>query len=100
MRAYRIRSRQTIAPFGDEVRDLYVGVDPIHVWQEQALAACGIDLSDIDDPALATERPCFLFFDDNYFTEMALRQFVADALSAKADVAMAMPDSAVMRAHR
>lgn len=100
MRAYRIRSRQTIHPFGDEVRDLFVGVETIARWQENAAAACGLELEDIDEPSAAVARPCILFFDDIYFTEMALRQFVADAMSQKSDVALSMPDSLVMRAHR
>lgn len=100
MKAYRARSRSTIAPFGDEVRDLYVGTGTIAEWQENAVKACGLELEDVEDPSQATERPCFLFYDDVFFTEMALRQFVADAMNEKKDVALSMPDSAVMRAHR
>jgi hypothetical protein len=100
MYAYRARSRQTIAPYGDETRDLYVGASSIAEWQESAVRACGLELREIEDVNDATERPCFLFYDDVFFTEMALRQFVADAMNEKKDVALSMPDSAVMRAHR
>src|SRR5688572_17081507 len=100
MRAYRVKSGNTIEPFGDETRDLYIGDRAISRWQEEVLSACGLELSDLVDPAEAKERPCVVFFDDVFFTEMALRQFLADAMNKREDVALAMPDSAVMRAHR
>src|SRR5262245_50377859 len=93
-------SKRPIAPFGDEARDLFVGAQTIAAWQEAGVRACGLELTDVDEPRAATERPCFLFYDDLFFTEMALRQFIAAALAEKDDVAWAMPDSAAMRAHR
>jgi acetyltransferase-like isoleucine patch superfamily enzyme len=100
VRAYRVRSRTAIAPFGDEARDLYVGTETIAASHERIFTACGVELEDVEDLELIKARPAIVFFDDVYFTEMALRQFLADAMGARADVALAMPDSAVMRAHR
>jgi acetyltransferase-like isoleucine patch superfamily enzyme len=98
MRAYRIASDRRIAPFGDRVRDLYVGTETIAEWQARAASACGLDLTEIERVESATERPCLVFMDDVFFTEMALRQFVAEVMVEKKDARLAVPESAVLRA--
>lgn len=97
MRAYRVASGTRIAPFGDPARALHVGVDPLEVWQAKAVEACGLALTDVASEEEAKERPCLLFYDDVFFTEMALRNFVADVLSAKEDAAMALPATGVWK---
>src|SRR5215472_6916630 len=98
MRAYRIPSEWRIAPFGDLVRDLYVGTGTIAEWQARAAASCGLVLTDVAAVEDAKERPAIVFSDDVFFTEMALRQFVARMMSEPIDARLAVPDSATLRA--
>lgn len=100
MRAYRLASDHRIAPFGDLARDLYVGVKTIDRWQRDACAACGLELADAAGLDEAVERPAIVFSDGVFFTEMALRQFVASVMGKSEDARLAMPDSAVLRAWR
>ncbi|MCC7384789.1 MAG: hypothetical protein IT384_23270 [Deltaproteobacteria bacterium] len=95
MRAYRLRSGRTIAPFGDSVRDLHVATKTIGEWQVEACRACGLELIDIDSVSEIRETPAVAFWDDVFFTEMALRQFVADCASGGEEAQLAMPDSPV-----
>ena len=98
MRAYRVASGQRVEPFGDLARDLHIATRTLDDWQRSACGACDLELTDIDDLAAAAERPCVLFYDNVFFTEMALRNFVADTLRSTEDVAMAMPASFAVRA--
>jgi acetyltransferase-like isoleucine patch superfamily enzyme len=95
VKAYRVRTGRTIAPFQDPVRDLFVGARTIADWQEAAVRGAGLDLTEVDAAAEAKERPCVLFHDDVFFTEMALRNFLADAMGAKGDVALAVDAAAL-----
>lgn len=98
MRVYRKRSGRRLSPFGDEVRDLYVAERPVGVWQSDAVKAAGFSLMEIEDLAEVTERPAVVFSDDVWFSEMALRQFLADARAQGGDRVVAMPASAAARA--
>jgi carbonic anhydrase/acetyltransferase-like protein (isoleucine patch superfamily) len=100
VRAYRVASGRTIAPFGDRVRDLCVGARQIASWQEDACKACGLELADVADLVEANERPALIFFDDHFFTEMALRQLMASVMSDKSDAALGVRDSAILRTTR
>lgn len=97
MRAYRVKSAGTIAPFGDPARHLVVGVQRIDVWQAQACRAAGLELVDVDDVG-AVQGPAFVFWDDVFFSEMALRQFVADCMRRSGLSILALPDSPASRA--
>lgn len=100
MHAYRIASGRRIAPFGDEVREIHIGPRTLAAWQDAGCAACGLDVLEVTSVEEARERPCFLFSDDVFFSEMALRQFVADVMKDPADACLAVPDSATLRAWR
>jgi carbonic anhydrase/acetyltransferase-like protein (isoleucine patch superfamily) len=95
---YRLRSRRRISPFGDEARDLYVADRSIGAWQKDAVTAAGFTLTDAETFAEVTARPCVVFSDDVWFTEMALRQFLADARAQPGDRILAMPDGAAAKA--
>jgi carbonic anhydrase/acetyltransferase-like protein (isoleucine patch superfamily) len=96
-RAYRLRTGRTLAPFGDEVRDLFVGTEPVKAWQARAVAACGLELEEIDRPDQARERPCLLFADDVFFTEMALRHFLAAVLRRGGQAQLALESALLER---
>lgn len=98
MRVYRKRSGRRLSPFGDEVRDLYVAERPVGAWQSDAVKAAGFSLVEVDDLSEVTERPAVVFSDDVWFTEMALRQFLADARAHGGDRVVGMPRSAAARA--
>jgi acetyltransferase-like isoleucine patch superfamily enzyme len=98
VRAYRVASLRRIEPFGDLVRDLYVGTKTIAAWQEEAASACGLELSDVGAIEEARDRPAIVFSDDVFFTEMALRQFVAAVMAKDGDARIALRDSAILRA--
>ena len=98
MRAYRVRSGRVIAPFLDEARDLWVGTETLAAWQEAAVRGAGLELEEIATPEEATERPCVIFWDDVFFTEMALRAFLADVLRSADDTTLALPASPLTRA--
>ncbi|MCK6549069.1 hypothetical protein L6R52_24715 [Myxococcota bacterium] len=89
-----------IPPFGDLARDLYVADATLARWQEDACRACGLDVVDVARLDDVPERPAIAFLDDVFFSEMALRQFVAAVLGAKEDSCLAVRDSAVLRAVR
>lgn len=100
MYAYRVASGRRIAPFGDLARELYIATETLASWQEAACRACGLEVRDVEDPAAATERPALLFSDDVFFTEMALRQFVAAVMGGREDAQLFVPESAALRAVR
>ncbi len=97
MRAYRVATETRIDPFGDPPRRLTIGVHPLERWQADACAACGLELVDVAAPSEAVDRPCVVFFDDVFFTEMALRNFLADVMSRPEDAALALPAGPVAR---
>ncbi len=98
MKAYRVRTERRIAPFGDPARDLFVGVRTLGEWQSSAVRGAGLELEDVDRVADARERPCLLFFDDVFFSEIALRQFLADTLRSTDDTQLALESSPILRA--
>lgn len=98
MKAYRVRTEGRISPFSDPARDLFIGVRTLADWQAAAVKGAGLELVDVDAVEAATDRPCLLFFDDVYFTEMALRQFLADTLTDREDRQIAMADSPILSA--
>jgi acetyltransferase-like isoleucine patch superfamily enzyme len=100
MRAYRVATGRVITPFGDLARALHVADAPLATWQEEACRACGLEVVDVASLADAVERPAIAFLDDVFFSEMALRQFVAGVLHEKTDAVLAVHDSAVLRAVR
>ncbi len=97
MRCYRVASGTRIAPFGDLARDLHVGVRTVAQAQEDAVRACGLELVDVQDPAQITARPALVLYDDVWVSEMALRQFVAEALHATEDLRVAQPAGLVAK---
>jgi hypothetical protein len=97
VRAYRLRTGRTIAPFGDAARDLHVGVRTLSDWQARAVRGAGLELVDVDSID-AVERPCLFFHDDVFFSEMALRQFLADTLKERDTCRLAVEDSPILRA--
>lgn len=97
VRAFRVRSGRVIAPFGDGPRDLVVGTRRIEAWQAAAVRAVGMTLVDVDEVS-AIDGPGLVFWDDVFFTEMALRQFVADTLGRTTLASAALPDSPASRA--
>jgi hypothetical protein len=98
LRCYRVASGRRVAPFGDPVREVHVGLFTLGARQEAAVAACGLPLVDVPALSAVTERPALVLLDDVFVTEMALRQFVAHALSAREDLALAVEDGLVARA--
>lgn len=98
MRAYRVATSTVIEPFGDRPRSLPIAVDALEDWHAAACAACGLELVDVAEVDEAVDRPCVVFFDDVFFTEMALRNFVADVMGRGADAALALPAGPVARA--
>ena len=98
MKAFRIKTDKVVHPFDEAARDLYVATKPIRQWQEDACAACGLNLIEIHDLAQLPDEPGIVFFDDVFFTEMALRHFTADAMTVDEDIALAMPNSHAARA--
>jgi hypothetical protein len=98
MRAYRVASGRRLSPFDEPVRGLHVSTRRIEDWQAAAVRSAGLELVDVEDVAEAVDRPCLVFWDDVFFTEMALRHFLADALSAREERALAMPDSPAVHA--
>lgn len=98
MRCYRVSSGTRIEPFGDLARDLTVGVSTLAEGQARAAAACGLELVDVEDPGAITERPALVLYDDVFVSEMALRQLAAEALGAKADLRLSLPEGLVARA--
>jgi len=93
VQAFRIRTDRVIAPFGEAPRDLYVADRTIAQWQELACKACGLELVECDEIEGLGKVPCIVFFDDVFFTEMALRNFVADAMNSADDIALEMASS-------
>jgi len=98
VRCYRVASGARIAPFGDLARDLHVGVRTVAEAQEAAVRACGLELVDVCDISEVSARPALVFYDDVWFSEMALRQFAAAALGAKEDLALSLPPGMLARA--
>lgn len=98
LRCFRVATGRVVLPFGDPVRDVHVGLTTVGQRQAAAVAACGLELVDVADVAEVSERPALVLFDDVFVTEMALRQFVAQALSAREDLALAMEDGPLARA--
>lgn len=98
MRAYRLPSGRRIAPFGDPVRELHVATKTIAQWQEDACRDAGLELQDADALQQITETPALVFYDDVFFTEMALRGFVADAMSFEQNRALALLDTPLQKA--
>jgi hypothetical protein len=98
MKAYRIASGRRIFPFGDPARDLFIATSPLSVWQEQACRASGLELEDVASLDEVKSSPALAFYDDVFFTEMALRQLVADGRSISKDAAIALPSSPASRA--
>lgn len=98
MRCYRVHSGTRIAPFGDLARDLHIGVRTVAQAQEAAVRACGLELVEVDSLDQVEARPALVFFDDVWFTEMALRQFVAAAMGAREDLVVSIPPGLVARA--
>ena len=98
MRCFRVATGRRIAPFGDPVRDVHVGLTTLGARQAAAVQACGLALVEVEAIAEVTERPAVVLFDDVFVTEMALRHFVARAMSATEDLALAVEDGLVARA--
>ncbi len=98
MQAYRVASGRKIEPFGELARDLYIGVQTLAQWQEQAVQGAGLTLVDVASLNEADARPALVFFDDVFFTEMALRNFLADAMTAQRNLALAVPAAQVLSA--
>lgn len=98
VQVYRVRTGRRIPPFMDEVRDLYVAERAVGAWQADAVKAAGFSLVEIDELEQVTERPAVVFADDVWFSEMALRQFLADARAQGGDRVLAMPAGAAARA--
>lgn len=98
MRAFRLASGRRIAPFGDPVRELHVATQTIDQWQREACRGAGLELTDVTQLGEISAAPAIVFWDDVFFTEMALRQLVADGPSLKHDVALAFPESPLTRA--
>jgi carbonic anhydrase/acetyltransferase-like protein (isoleucine patch superfamily) len=94
VRAIRVKTSRLIAPFGDAPRDLYVATQTVAQWQEQACKACGLQLQDVESVAEIDDQPAIVFFDDVFFSEMALRNFVADAMVTDKNIALAVSPSA------
>ncbi len=97
MRAYRVASGRTIEPFGGEVGALYIGVLSLASWQERVCSALGMVVEDVEAPPVIDEE-ALVFSDHSFFTEMALRHFLADAMAQKGNLRLAMPDSVVQKA--
>lgn len=98
MKAYRVRTEGGIGPYDEPARDLFVGVRTLAEWQASAVKGAGLELVDVEAVDAAAERPCVLFFDDVFFTEMALRQFLADTLTDTEDRQIALADSPILSA--
>jgi carbonic anhydrase/acetyltransferase-like protein (isoleucine patch superfamily) len=98
MRAYRVASGRRIAPFGDLARDLFIATKSLADWQNAACRAAGLELTDVEDLALATERPALVFYDDVFFTEMALRHFLAAVIHEGGEARLEMPASLAQQA--
>lgn len=98
MKIYRVASGRTIAPFGDLARDLFIGTKTLDTWQRDAVDAVGLTLVDVDDYESVTETPAFVFSDDVWFTEMALRHFVADTMKRTTPHQLALEASSVTKA--
>ena len=98
MQAYRIKTSRIIHPFDEPAVELYVATRSVRQWQEDACSGCGLDLIDLEEVTELPSAPCIVFFDDVFFTEMALRHFTADAMSSDEDIALAMPDCHAARA--
>jgi len=98
VKAFRIKTHKVVHPFDEAARDLYVATKPVRQWQEDACVACGLSLTEINDLAQLPAEPGIVFFDDVFFTEMALRHFTADAMTVDEDIALAMPNSHAARA--
>jgi hypothetical protein len=98
VKAYRVKTDRRIAPFGDPARDLFIGVRTLADWQAESVRGAGLELADVDTIEAARDRPCLLFFDDVFFSEMALRQFLADTLRESEDCQLAIEESPLLRA--
>lgn len=98
MKIFRVATGRTIAPFGDLARDLYIGTKTLAEWQNDAAAATNLELVDVASIDEVNEAPCYVFYDDVWFTEMVLRHFVADTMSQSATKQIAIEPSLVTEA--
>ena len=68
------------------------------MWQARACAEAGLELHDVQSlESIEAARPIVVFFDDVFFTEMAIRNFVAEVIGDAEDRSLALPDGGAWR---
>lgn len=77
MRAYVVRSKARISPFGEEARDLPVGGVPLSEWQGALFRRRGIEpvlVERIED--VPSDEPRLITYDNVFFTRRVLKSFL------------------------
>lgn len=81
--AWRWRRGVRVEALGDLAREAPVGNRPLALRQQEAFAACGIAVRDVDDPAAIRDAEFLLFADNFYASPALLRDFLAAARAIK-----------------
>jgi carbonic anhydrase/acetyltransferase-like protein (isoleucine patch superfamily) len=99
MKAYMVRSKRRIEPFGDHPRDCLIVNRPLSDLQEEALKTVRLDLVPVDDASSITDTEEHLIFGDHlYFSAELLSEFISRSRRAGCrTVAALKPGIATLR---